>query len=76
MTPLAAQDDTERRLDELVALERDAWERYLEELRPLGQQAYDHTEPTAWDALQATLAEVLQERDELSAAVPHASPGH
>ncbi len=76
MTPLATQDETERRLGELVALERDAWERYLEELRPLGPVAYAQTEPTAWDALQATLVEVNAERGEIAAAPTDIAPGH
>lgn len=62
MMTFATQDDTARRLSELADLERDAWESYREETVPLDAAAYAHAEPTAWDALQATLAEVATER--------------
>ena len=58
----ATQDDTQRRLAELVDLERDAWQRSREETVPLDRDAYADAEPTAWDALQSTLAEVATER--------------
>lgn len=71
MTTFAAHEETDRRLAELDALLRDAWEQYQAELRLLGGKAYAIAEPAAWDALQLTLAEVQQERTKLLATPPH-----
>ena len=71
MTTFAAHEETDRRLAELDALLRDAWEQYQAELRLLDGKAYAIAEPAAWDALQLTLAEVQQERTKLLAAPPH-----
>ncbi|MTD43885.1 hypothetical protein GKE82_06100 [Conexibacter sp. W3-3-2] len=62
-----SQQDALRRLEELDALVRDAWEQYQAEVRLLDGAAYAVAEPAAWDALQLTLAEVQAEREALAA---------
>ncbi len=65
MTTFAAQQDCERRLEELDALTRLAWGEYHDGLRELEGRAYDDAEPAAWEQLQATLGELAEERAEL-----------
>jgi len=62
MTTFASQQESLRRLEELDALVRDAWEQYQAEVQLLDGNAYAVAEPAAWDALQMTLAEVGSER--------------
>lgn len=66
MTTFASHQESLRRIDELDALVRDAWEQYQAEVRLLDGNAYAIAEPAAWDALQMTLAEVEAERSGLA----------
>ena len=72
MTTFAAQPDTERRLAELDASIRGAWNSYSDELRGLEGRDYDDAETAAWDQLQATLQRLQSERASLIAAPPAA----
>ncbi len=65
MTTFASHQESFRRLEELDALVRDAWEQYQAEVQLLGGNAYAIAEPAAWDALQLTLGEVEAERSTL-----------
>lgn len=65
MTTFTSQQESRRRLEELDALVRDAWEQYQAEVQLLDGKAYAIAEPAAWDALQLTLGEVEAERSTL-----------
>ena len=65
MTTFAALQDAER---ELEARTHAAWTTYGDALRGLDRIAYDEAEPAAWDALQASLREVEEERAATTAA--------
>jgi len=71
VTISATQHDADRRIAELDERERDAWERYHEEVRTLDGKAYAIAEPAAWDTLQMTLDEVKAERIALTPVAPH-----
>jgi hypothetical protein len=72
MTTFASQQESLRRLEELDALVRDAWEQYQAEVQLLDGNAYAVAEPAAWDALQMTLAEVGSERAAITEATAQA----
>ncbi|HVW18914.1 MAG TPA: hypothetical protein VHB30_11765 [Solirubrobacteraceae bacterium] len=61
-----APDETQRRLEELAELEREAWNLYRENLADLQGRAYDDAEAHSWEDLQRTLREVASERAELA----------
>lgn len=65
MTTFTSQQESRRRLEELDALVRDAWEQYQAEVQLLDGKAYAIAEPAAWGALQLTLGEVDAERSTL-----------
>ena len=65
MTTFAALQDADR---ELEARTHAAWTTYGDALRGLDAIAYDEAEPTAWDALQATLREAEEQRVAAAAA--------
>lgn len=66
VTTFASPQDSRKRLDELDALVRDAWEQYQAEVQLLDGNAYAIAEPAAWDALQLTLTEVETERSSIT----------
>jgi hypothetical protein len=68
MTTFAARPDAARRLAELDALTRGAWNAYRDDLRELEGTVYVDAEAAAWDQLQATLRELEAERAALVAA--------
>lgn len=53
---------TPDRLEELAALERNAWTEYRETLRDLEGRDYELAEASSWDELQELLSEVTAER--------------
>jgi hypothetical protein len=60
---------TPNRLEELAALEREAWIDYRESLRDLQGREYDVAEAASWEDLQRALADVAAERAEAEADV-------
>jgi len=58
---------TPSRLEELAALECEAWSDYRECLRDLTGRQYEEAEAASWDDLQRALAGVAAERAELIA---------
>lgn len=55
-------DQRARRLAELDARERQAWETYSESVRGLEGRDYEETEDQSWDRLQMKLRELAGER--------------
>jgi hypothetical protein len=55
-------DQRARRLAELDARERQAWETYSESVRGLEGRDYEETEDQSWDRLQMKLRELDGER--------------
>jgi hypothetical protein len=55
-------DQRARRLAEIDARERQAWETYSESVRGLEGRDYEETEDQSWDRLQRKLRELEDER--------------
>jgi hypothetical protein len=63
-----APKHTDRRLEELEGLTREAWAIYSASVRELEGREYEEVERESWAELQLTLRAVAAERDELTAA--------
>lgn len=63
-----APNQTDRRLEELDIVTRDAWAHYSDSVRELAGREYEEAERESWAELQATLRAVDAERDELAAS--------
>jgi hypothetical protein len=50
------------RLAELQQREQEAWQEYLDTLRPCDTDLYEQTEPLAWRRLRRTLANLAHDR--------------
>ena len=55
-------DQRARRLADIDARERQAWETYSDGLRGLEGRDYEETEAESWDRLQSRLRELADER--------------
>ena len=55
-------DQRARRLAEIDARERQAWDTYSESVRGLEGRDYEETEDQSWDRLQMKLRELADER--------------
>jgi hypothetical protein len=55
-------DQRQRRLAEIEARERQAWDAYSESLRDLKGRDYEEAEDQSWDRLQRKLRELGDER--------------
>ena len=64
MTATAPDTDRLRELDEDTRI---AWSAYSERVRELTGDEYERIESESWDELQAELARLEREREELSA---------
>jgi hypothetical protein len=61
-------DQRARRLAELDARERQAWEAYSDTVRGLEGRDYEETEDQSWDRLQKRLRELADERQLVAGA--------
>lgn len=61
-------DQTARRLAEIDARERQAWETYSHSVRGLEGRDYEETEDQSWDRLQRRLRELADERQLVAGA--------
>ena len=61
-------DQRARRLAELDAIERQAWETYSDTVRGLEGRDYEETEDQSWDRLQRRLRELEDERQLVAGA--------
>ena len=61
-------DQRARRLAEIDARERQAWESYSESVRGLAGRDYEETEDQSWDRLQKRLRELEDERQLVAGA--------
>jgi hypothetical protein len=61
-------DQRARRLAEIDARERQAWETYRESVRGLEGRDYEETEDESWDRLQRRLTELRDERQLVAGA--------
>jgi hypothetical protein len=64
MTATAPDTDRLRELDEDTRI---AWSAYSERVRELSGDEYERVESESWDELQAELARLEREREDLSA---------
>jgi hypothetical protein len=64
MTATAPDTDRLRELDEDTRI---AWSAYSERVRELAGEEYERVESESWDELQAELARLEREREDLSA---------
>ena len=65
MTPVAPDIDQLQELDEEARL---AWAAYIERLRELTGEEYEHAESASWEQLQTELRRLESERDTLTTA--------
>ena len=61
-------DQRARRLAEIDARERQAWETYQDSVRGLEGRDYEETEDQSWDRLQGRLRELEDERQLVAGA--------
>ena len=72
MTTSAADQRTDRQLQELEDRTRTAWEDYRSSLADVGGGEYEELELISWERLQRELHELADERERLVGAAPAA----
>jgi hypothetical protein len=66
MTTFAADQESDRLLQELDERTREAWQEYRGSLSDLSGAEYEETETHSWERLQHALQELADERDLLA----------